>query len=97
MCQKTRPLQIDDFNREGLCIDVDFSLPSERVIQSLDQVIEGEVPRLPSAVTTVLNISAPPQQSGRESVASELISYSRAIHNKMLMWKDTIARCVIIG
>ena len=31
---------IDDFNREGLCIDVDFSLPSERVIRSLDQIIE---------------------------------------------------------
>jgi putative transposase len=31
---------IDDFNREGLCIDVDFSLPSQRVIRSLDQVIE---------------------------------------------------------
>ena len=30
---------IDDFNREGLCIDVDFSLPSERVIRALDQVI----------------------------------------------------------
>ena len=27
---------IDDFNREGLCIDEDFSLPSERVIRSLD-------------------------------------------------------------
>lgn len=31
---------IDDFNREGLCIDVDFSLPAQRVIRSLDQVIE---------------------------------------------------------
>jgi putative transposase len=31
---------IDDYNREGLTIDVDFSLPSERVIRSLDQVIE---------------------------------------------------------
>ena len=31
---------IDDFNREGLCIDVDFSLPSKRVIRSLDQIIE---------------------------------------------------------
>jgi putative transposase len=31
---------IDDFNREGLCIDVDFSLPSQRVIRSLNQVIE---------------------------------------------------------
>ena len=31
---------IDDFNREGLTIDVDFSLPAERVIRSLNQVIE---------------------------------------------------------
>jgi putative transposase len=30
---------IDDFNREGLNIEVDFSLPSERVIRSLEQVI----------------------------------------------------------
>lgn len=31
---------IDDFNRQGLCIDVDFSLPALRVIRSLEQVIE---------------------------------------------------------
>jgi putative transposase len=31
---------IDDFNREGLGIGVDFSLPSERVIRSLDRIIE---------------------------------------------------------
>ena len=31
---------IDDFKREGLGIEVDFSLPSERVIRSLDQIIE---------------------------------------------------------
>lgn len=31
---------IDDFNREGLDIEVDFSLPIERVIRSLDQIIE---------------------------------------------------------
>jgi putative transposase len=31
---------IDDFNREGLAIDVDFSLPAVRVIRSLDQIIE---------------------------------------------------------
>lgn len=31
---------IDDFNREGLAIEVDFSLPSERVIRSLEQIIE---------------------------------------------------------
>lgn len=31
---------IDDFNREGLAIDVDMSLPAERVKRSLDQIIE---------------------------------------------------------
>lgn len=30
---------IDDYNREGLIIDVDFSLPSERVVRSLDQLL----------------------------------------------------------
>ena len=31
---------IDDFNREGLTIDVDLSLPTARVIRSLDQIIK---------------------------------------------------------
>jgi putative transposase len=31
---------IDDFNREGLAIEVDFSLPASRVIRALDQIIE---------------------------------------------------------
>ena len=30
---------IDDFNREALGIEVDFSLPSERVIRALKQII----------------------------------------------------------
>ena len=32
--------EIDDFNREGLAIEVDFSLPAQRVIRSLHQIIE---------------------------------------------------------
>lgn len=31
---------LDDFNREGLTIEVDLSLPAERVTRALDQVIE---------------------------------------------------------
>jgi putative transposase len=31
---------LDDFNREGLGIEVDFSLPTERVVRSLNQIIE---------------------------------------------------------
>ena len=31
---------IDDYNREALCIDADVSLPTERVIRSLEHTIE---------------------------------------------------------
>ncbi|GAB3684464.1 hypothetical protein GCM10028792_35580 [Salinisphaera aquimarina] len=31
---------IDDYNREGLGIEVDLSLPSARVIRSLEQIME---------------------------------------------------------
>ncbi len=31
---------LDDFNREGLGIEVDFSLPAEHEIRSLDRIIE---------------------------------------------------------
>jgi putative transposase len=31
---------LDDFNREGLGIETDFSLPTERVIRSLTRIIE---------------------------------------------------------
>ncbi len=36
---------LDDFNREGLGIEVDFSLPAERVIRSLDPIVGKTVPR----------------------------------------------------
>jgi putative transposase len=43
---------LDDFNREGLGIEVDFSLPAERVIRSLNRIIEWrgkpETIRVPS-------------------------------------------------
>jgi putative transposase len=32
---------LDDFNREALGIEVDFSLPSERVIRSLEQIMQS--------------------------------------------------------
>lgn len=31
---------LEDFNREGLPIEVDFSLPSERIVGALEQIIE---------------------------------------------------------
>lgn len=32
-------ISLDDFNREGLGIEVHFSLPAERVIRHLNQII----------------------------------------------------------
>ena len=31
---------LDDYNREGLGIEVDFSLSAERVVRTLDRIIE---------------------------------------------------------
>ena len=43
---------LEDFNREGLGIEIDFSLPAERVIRSLNRIIEWrgkpETIRVPS-------------------------------------------------
>ena len=39
---------LDDFNRQGLGIEADFSLPAERVIRSLEQIIEWR--GLPKAI-----------------------------------------------
>jgi putative transposase len=45
---------LDDFNREGLCIEVDFSLPAERVVRSLNQIIEWRAKPLMIRVDNVL-------------------------------------------
>jgi putative transposase len=63
---------IDDFNRKGLAIDVDFSLPAARVVRSLNQVLQwrgksaiirGELPMLRHSfeqpLATAQNTSAP--------------------------------------
>ena len=40
---------LDDYNREGLGIEVDLSLPSSRVIRSLEQIIEWRGTQLRSS------------------------------------------------
>ncbi|WP_201338940.1 hypothetical protein [Isorropodon fossajaponicum symbiont] len=34
---------VDDYNREGLNIDVDLSMPARRVIQSLERLIQWRI------------------------------------------------------
>jgi putative transposase len=38
--RSVRLLNIDDFNREALAIEVDFSLPASQVVRTLEQLIE---------------------------------------------------------
>src|SRR5690606_5632112 len=49
---------VDDFNREGLGIEVDFSLPAERVTRSLEQIIEWRGQPACIRCDNVLNASA---------------------------------------
>lgn len=56
---------IDDYNREGLCIDVDFSMPSQRVVRSLEQVIEWR--GKPSAIRC---------DNGPENISQVLIDWA---------------------
>ena len=60
---------IDDFNREALAMDIDLSLPAERVVRALDQVIEWRGKPGRFAVTTARNTSAASLCCGR-SMAS---------------------------
>lgn len=56
---------LDDYNREGLAIDVDLSLPSVRVIRSLEQIIEWR--GKPSAIRL---------DNGPEYIAQALIDWA---------------------
>ena len=56
---------IDDFNRESLAIEVDFSLPSERVIRALTQIIEWR--GKPQAIRA---------DNGPENVSGKLIAWA---------------------
>ena len=58
---------IDDFNREALGIEVDFSLPSERVIRALNQIIEWR--GKPKAIRC---------DNGPEYVSGKLIAWAEA-------------------
>lgn len=57
--RRFRPLNVlDDFNREGPGIEVDFPLPAERVVRSLNRIIEWR--GRPVAIRVELPMVAPP-------------------------------------
>ncbi len=66
------PNVIDDFNREALGIEVDFSLPYERVIRTLTQIIgwRGK----PSAIRCA---------NGPEYLGAAIVEWAAAWHIKL--------------
>ena len=63
---------IDDFNRESLAIEIDFSLPSERVIRALNQIIEWR--GLPKVIRC---------DNGPENISGKLIAWAEQNHIRM--------------
>jgi putative transposase len=64
---------IDDYNREGLAIEVDLSLPSQRVIRALEQVIEWR--GRPDAIRL---------DNGPEYIAQALVDWANAYRITLL-------------
>jgi putative transposase len=64
---------IDNFNREGLGIEIDFSLPAQRVVRSLDNIIEWR--GKPSAILC---------DNGPENIGSVMTEWAKQHDIKML-------------
>ena len=89
---------LDDFNREGLGIEVDFSLPAERVVRSLNQIIEwrGKTSNIrvdngPEYVSATLfhwaskrNITLQYIQPGKPQQNAYIERYNRTVRNEWL-------------
>ena len=89
---------LDDFNREGLGIEVDFSLPAERVVRSLNQIIEWRgkplairVDNGPEYVSSTLTIWAEKQgialtyiQPGKPQQNAYVERYNRTVRHEWL-------------
>lgn len=89
---------LDDFNREGLGIEVDFSLPAERVVRALNQIIEWRgapkkirVDNGPEHVSGTLmewaehsGIDLPHIQPGKPQQNAYVERYNRRVRHKWL-------------
>src|SRR6195952_872018 len=88
---------IDDFNREALAIDVDFSLPALRAIRSLDQVIEWRGKPAAIRCDNGPNTSAARCWDGPRNGASGSTSSSPASHSRMPTSNASTRRCATNG
>ena len=74
---------IDDFSREAFGIDVDFWLPAERVVRSLDQIIAW---RGKPWWIRAPNLSTEDSWNRQQSIKSTSPISNQEIHNKMSIW-----------
>jgi putative transposase len=88
---------IDDFNREALAIDIDLSLPSERVIRALDQIIEWRGKPLAFAVITARNTSAALSSLGQRAKVSGWITSSPATRSRTPISNATTGQSATTG
>ena len=88
---------IDEFNREGLRIEVDTSLPAARVIRALNELVEVRGAPCRFAWTTAPSSSPMPCPNGRNPRALLSITSSRESRRRTLMSNDstrpTAPRC----
>ena len=84
---------IDDCNREAIGMEVDFSLPSERVIREHKQIItwRGKSPKS-FVVTTALSTSVQRYKHGHKSGESGLNTFNQLTLNKTHMLNGSIGR-----
>ena len=89
---------LGDFNREGMGIEVDFSLPAERVVRSLNQIIECRgkplairVDNGPEYISSTLMIWAKKQgidlnhiQPGKPQQNAYVERYNRTVRHEWL-------------
>lgn len=74
---------IDDFKREDLAIEARFSLPTIRVIRTLNQLIEWRTKPLAIRVLILLVTNL---QNERKNSGSRLITFNRESHNKTIRY-----------
>lgn len=89
---------LDDFNREGLAIEIDFSLPAERVVRALNRIIEWRgkplairVDNGPEYVSSTLTIWAEKMgialtyiQPGKPQQNAYIERYNRTVRHEWL-------------
>jgi hypothetical protein len=88
---------IDDFNREALGIEADFSLPSERLIRALEQIISWRANQISYGAITAQIASLVLCKPGPVNTASGWNTVSPGSCNKAPILSASIELSVITG